>query len=250
MIPELLHRFGEGVTNWFTGEALLVYKDVKWNAAKGTTLSAEECDSDKMVKEDLWDLNNQWEKIKVAPATEPPRPDSAILNGSNRLNSPNLPTDANNALNKDIGNYTVNRLASDKSIASFGNVYQRPRDADDVLEAKIQAKEAAANAVDPSRTQFKFSTDQLERGQQKALNGPSSTGFSMSTAAKTTPSTQLKLKEVQEERGEPRLALARQTRPPESTKDPTTQDMQIDTFTETQALRAAVSNKSPSQHPA
>jgi hypothetical protein len=50
MIPEFLHHFGEGATNWFTGEALLVYKDMKWNAAKGTTSSAKERDSDKMVK--------------------------------------------------------------------------------------------------------------------------------------------------------------------------------------------------------
>jgi hypothetical protein len=250
MIPEFLHRFGEDATKWFTGEALSVYKEVKWNATKGTTLSAKERDSDEMVKEDLWDLNDQWEKLKEAPTTDPARPDSAVLDGSNGLNPPNPPTEANNvtdtnnATNEDLGDYPVNRLASDKSIASFGNVYQRPTDADDIIEAEHQAREAAANAVDPSGTQFEFSTDQLERDRQKALNGPSSTGFSMSTAAKTTPSTRLKLKEAQEEIGELRLALAKQaqpaknieTMPPEATED----DMQIDTFTEIQALRAAV----------
>jgi hypothetical protein len=101
-----------------------------------------------------------------------------MLDGSNGLNSPNLLMDTNNvtntinALNDDIDEYKVNRLASEKSTASFGNVNQRPRDADDLfLEAEKQVKEAAANAVDPSGTQFEFSTDQLERNRHKALNG-------------------------------------------------------------------------------
>jgi hypothetical protein len=50
----------------------------------------------------------------------------------------------------------------------------------------------------------------MERDREKTLEGPKSTGFSMSTAAKTTNSTRLKLKEAQDEIGELRRALARQ----------------------------------------
>jgi hypothetical protein len=42
------------------------------------------------------------------------------------------------------------------------------------------------------------------------MNGPQSTGFSMSTAAKTTDSTRLNLKEAKEEIYELRKALAQQ----------------------------------------
>jgi hypothetical protein len=53
MIPELLHRFGDEASKWFTGLGLLVYKDVKWDADKGTTSSAKERDSEEMVKVDF-----------------------------------------------------------------------------------------------------------------------------------------------------------------------------------------------------
>ena len=73
------------------------------------------------------------------------------------------------------------------------------KDEDDTREDAAIAKEAEENAADPTGTQFEFSTEQLEQDRLKAMNGPSSTGFSMSTAAKTTESTRLKLKEAKEE---------------------------------------------------
>jgi hypothetical protein len=183
MIPELLHRFGDDATKWFTGAGLLVYKDVKWNPVKGTTSSLKERDSEAMVKEDLWDLNEQWEKIAVTPKTDSKRPDAIAL-------------DTTTATPPDTTSDTVG-LASDKSIASFGNVYQRPRDADDALADDAQAKADSLKVPDLSGAQFVFNTDQLARDRQKVLDGPLSTGFSMSTAAKTTPSIRLKYKEAE-----------------------------------------------------
>jgi hypothetical protein len=58
--------------------------------------------------------------------------------------------------------------------------------------------------------QFEFNPDQVEGDRQKTLNGPMSTGTSMSTAAKTTNSTRLKLKEAQEEIGKLCRALPQQ----------------------------------------
>jgi hypothetical protein len=72
------------------------------------------------------------------------------------------------------------------------------------------AKEAEAKLHDITGTQFEFNPDQLERDKQKTLSGPTSTGFSMSTAAKTTPSVRLKLKEAQDEIGALRIELAKQ----------------------------------------
>ena len=89
MIPEFLYQFGEGASKWFTGAALLVYKEVKWN---GTTSSAKERNSEEMVKEDLWDLNTQWEKIKVsAPDNSQKRPKTLPSTSPLREQTRNLP---------------------------------------------------------------------------------------------------------------------------------------------------------------
>ena len=180
LIPELLYRFGDEATKWFTGSGLLIYKDVKWNANKGTTTSLKERDSKAMVIEDLWDLNEQWAKISSTP-TASARPDANAMDTSTNETSPSSAPPPATA-----------RLASDKSIASFGNVYQRPLDADDAQAAEEQAKEDALKVPGITGTHFVFNTSQLDKDGQKALAGPLSKGFSMSTAAKTTPSIRLK----------------------------------------------------------
>jgi hypothetical protein len=83
-------------------------------------------------------------------------------------------------------------------------------------------------ATDHTGTEFEFSAEQIEHDREKSLAGPLSTGFSMSTAAKTTPRTRLKLKKAQEQIMEShkeieklRLGLARHAalNPPESSLD-------------------------------
>jgi hypothetical protein len=253
MIPEFLHQYGEGASKWFTGAALLLYKDTKWNPEKGTTSSSKERNSEEMVKEDLWDLTDKWAKINVADTTSI-RPATNTLD-SPRTTAPMITNDAEH-----------HRLASDKSVASFGNVYNRTRDADDEKEAEAQAMAAAAQATDLTGTQFEFSADQLENDRQKALNGPHSTGLSMSTAAKTTDSTRLKLKQAKEEIDILRKELTKQRlgdtpfpeteyESPETTPEVTLADSQTkqkklketidktsrDAYTERQALGAALS---------
>jgi hypothetical protein len=77
-----------------------------------------------------------------------------------------------------------------------------------ISEADALAKAQADKPVDLTGTQFEVSTEQLEQNRQKAQDDPLSIGMSMSTAAKTTPRTRLKLKEAQGEITELRLALA------------------------------------------
>jgi hypothetical protein len=115
MIPEFLYKFGDRATIWFTTPGLLIYQDVKWNPAKRTTSSSKERDSEEMVQEDLWELNKEWEKIKLTP-NKSSRPDDSKLNPANP-NSP--PATATNTVPTGL----QARLASDKSIASFGNAY-------------------------------------------------------------------------------------------------------------------------------
>jgi hypothetical protein len=200
MIPEFLYRFGDEATKWFTSAGLIIYKDIKWNPVKGTTTSTKEHESEEMVNEDPWGLQTQWDQIKKTPTGDTPRPETTGLDA----------TTGKASTSKESLPEQRTRLAGDKSIASFGNVYQRTKDDDDVNEEAKLAQEAAKQLEEITGTQFEFSTDQLERDKEKALNGPMSTGMSMSTAAKTTNSTRLKLKEAQEEIGALRIALAQQ----------------------------------------
>jgi hypothetical protein len=209
LIPEYLHRFGEEASKWFSSAGLIVYKDIKWNPTKGTTTSTNEHVSEAMVQEDLWGLNAKWEEIKAnKTVSNTSRPDPNKLDATG--NSTTDDTKEPNATDTQAPTYQT-RLGSDKSIASFGNVYQRPKDADDTREEAILAKAAAETPIDLTGTQFEFSPEQLEKDRQKSQAGPPSTGFSMSTMGKTTESTRLKLKEAQEELGALRLQLAKQT---------------------------------------
>ncbi len=52
MVPEFLHRFGSDATKWFTGEALLIYEDLKWHHEKEITTSRNERESEAMVQKD------------------------------------------------------------------------------------------------------------------------------------------------------------------------------------------------------
>jgi hypothetical protein len=265
MIPEFLYQFGQEASKWFTGEALLVYKEVTWNPKNGKTSSAKERNSEEMVQEDLWELSDKWDKINVTTTTTD-RPDATALDGTKPTTTTEPPTITKPTPTTTEPNQEHQRLASDKSIASFGNVYQRTRDEDDDKEDAAQAQEAAAMEVDQTGTQFEFSPEQLEQDRLKTLAGPMSTGFSMSTAGKTTGTTRLALKEAKEELKQLKLELAKQLQSkskssktsnsdsPEATPETTLAgDMQLDNdedaslhreeFTETQALSAAIHRK-------
>jgi hypothetical protein len=146
MIPELLDRFRDEASKWFAGSGLLVCKDVKWNPEKGTTSSAKERDSEEMVEEDLWDLTSKWEQLNVNKAST--RPDIAALD------APPAATAATKATAEaPTTGFTEKpeRLTSDKSIASFRHVYNRPINEDDIEETDALAKAQADKPVESPR---------------------------------------------------------------------------------------------------
>ena len=196
MIPEFLHRFGDGASKWFTEAGLRLHKKIKGNAAKGTTSSAKEFDSEEMVQEDVWYLADKWKELR-SKSTDSNRPETSGLDKTQVFDTastaaPTETTAPTETKNQDV----TSRLASDKSNASFENVYQLPLDAAEALEVEAQATEMA---IDHTGTEIEFSAEQPERNREKGLESPPSTGFSMSTAGKTTTGTRLKLKEAREE---------------------------------------------------
>jgi hypothetical protein len=200
LIPEILHVHGPEATKWFTSQGISVYKDVRWNPTKGTTSSTHAKASAAMVEEDLWDLGEEWKTLAAITTKPGLRPDTATLDTQTAGQATTHEMQASKILE---------RLAGDKSVASFGAAFGREQDSDDEKEAVATAAEAALVQEDLSGTQFVFSPDQVEREREKAILGSESEGRSMSTAGKTTGSTRLKLKEAEEQIAELRLALAK-----------------------------------------
>ena len=153
-----------------------------------------------MVEEDLWDLGDKWKTLLVTSPTSE-RPDTNALDG----NTPkaNLPTDTP----------IIERLASDKSVASFGGAFGRDQDSDDEEDVKKAAADAAfavTNPPDLIGTKFVFSPEQVERDHARAEAGLDPDLRSMSTAGKTTESTRLHLKEAREELADLKIELQAQ----------------------------------------
>jgi hypothetical protein len=196
LIPELLFVHGQEASKWFSGQGLSIYKDVRWNAKKGTTSSSNASASAAMVEEDVWDLGDKWKALTVASQKTSTRPDAKLLDVStpSSLQEPQPSTEAAAETATPLA-----RLASDKSVASFGGAFGREHDSDDEKEAEVKAAYEAANPPDMTGTQFIFSPAQVERANEKALQGSESDGLSMSTAGKTTDRTRLRLKMAQEE---------------------------------------------------
>jgi hypothetical protein len=205
LIPEMLHTHGPSASKWFSSQGLTVYKDVRWNPEKGTTSSTNSKASAAMVEEDLWDLGPKWKSL-AEKTTPKERPDATQLDKPTTTKA-KTQIQANPAAASPI----QERLAGDKSVASFRNTFGRDLDSDDGREdAKVAAEEAAKPIEDLTGTQFLFSKEQLHRENERALNDSESDGKSMSTAGKTTGSTRLALKEAQEELAELKLAALEQ----------------------------------------
>ena len=202
LIPEMLHVHGDDAAKWFTSQGLQVYLNVRWNPTKGTTTSANAKESADMVKEDLWDLGAKWKTLAEETKIETKRPDEMELDTPTSKDKP--------ATTKPV-NTILERMAGDKSVASFGNAFGRDHDSDDERADASKAAQAAANPAPLTGAQFQFSAEQVSRERERADQSSESAGLSMSTAGKTTESTRLNLKIAQETIAELQLSLLKLT---------------------------------------
>jgi hypothetical protein len=198
----MLHVHGDDAAKWFTSQGLQVYLNVRWNPTKGTTTSANAKESADMVKEDLWDLGAQWKTLTEETKIETKRPDEMELDTPTSKDKP--------ATTKPV-NTILERMAGDKSVASFGNAFGRDHDSDDERADASKAAQAAANPAPLTGAQFQFSAEQVSRERERADQSSESAGLSMSTAGKTTESTRLNLKIAQETIAELQLSLLKLT---------------------------------------
>ncbi len=153
----MLHVHGPDAAKWFTSQGLQVYLNVRWNPEKGTTTSANAKESADMVKEDLWDLGSKWKTI-AAETTEQVRPDAM------ELDNPQTPTAKTSQTTDQVT--ILDKMAGDKSVASFCSTFGWCHDSDDNREDKSKAAKAAANPAPLTRAQFEFSTKQVARERE------------------------------------------------------------------------------------
>jgi hypothetical protein len=203
LIPEFLHVHGPEAAKWFTSQGITVYQHVRWNPKKGTTTSSKAKESAALVKEDLWDLSEQWKTLAdKAVATTDSCPDETKLDAPNQAHYVDTQPTTESTI--------LERLAGDKSIASFGQTFGRDDDSDDAKAAAVLAAETAAHPpLETTGAKFLFSPEQVTREREKADQDYESDGKSMSTAGKTTDSTRLNLKIALEQIAELQLELQR-----------------------------------------
>jgi hypothetical protein len=204
--------------------------------------------SSNMVKEDLWDLGEKWKTLAKEASTDV-RPDETKLDEPHYVATPSKTNTEPTILE---------RLAGDKSIASFRDTFGREEDSDDERAEVSRAAHLAANPPDLTGAQFEFSPEQVAREHEKANQTSESDGRSMSTAGKTTDSTRLKLKIAQEQIEELQIALRKTKKPtkhPRKKHPERDDEMEIDEFkegskdTEESAKAADQENDTSSQEP-
>ena len=126
------------------------------------TTSAKAKESAALVKEDLWDLSEKWKNLtEKAAATTDQRPDETKLDAPNQAHYLNTPTLTEPTI--------IERLAGDKSIASFGQTFGRDDNSDGARAAASLEAEKAANPppVDIG-AKFLFGPEQVTREREKA----------------------------------------------------------------------------------
>jgi hypothetical protein len=186
IIPEALHTYGPSAGKWFTSQALMMYENIKWDPTKKSTTTQMATDTSKILEEDLWGLANTWKTRPVAAS-------SAADNPVANMSAVGLAIDRMN-------------LTSARDVASFGSLFARDKDDDTIA--------TTAPVVPPLPTNDKRTTIVFDAAALPGNQGvpkDDDDGMSMSTAAKTTESTRLRLRETKDTLADTRAQLEQQT---------------------------------------
>lgn len=161
LIPEMVFRHGQACQPWFTAEGLTFFESVTWNPETMATTSSADQDTQDLLDEDLWGLGNDW-RIETKKLEAPIQAGTSIL--KNQVTTRNLEDD------DDIQSFA----------STFGNK-RIPKQKDDIPD-KGHTKEGG---------KVTLSTEIIELLRRPRQNHTDT--CSMSTAAKTTESTRVKL---------------------------------------------------------
>ena len=164
LIPEMVFRYGQDCQSWFTAEGLSFFESVSWNPDTMKTTSLADEDTQNLLDEDLWGLGDDWRVENNKKELPVPIGTSILKNNKNRV--------------------TIRNLEDDDDIKSFASAFGNHRN-------------QPTPTLPPDFGHTKVGgTVTLSAEIIEALRKPQSANSdtcSMSTAAKTTESTRLKL---------------------------------------------------------
>ena len=187
MIPECAHRFGKGIRGWFSNEALMTFKDVKWDPNRKKTISDRDVDAKRQVEEDFFGMGTAWRKATHQPSTRPTN--TATAPSSSTQTTPQLGTPAASIpTTKDKSAPTINAVLDDLTnrkthAASFGELYQRPHDGDTAKTSQAPGDDMSLSSKesDTKTGGIRFDGIPAESG-----DGQASRGGDASTAKSST----------------------------------------------------------------
>ena len=182
MIPECLFLYGEQASKWFTTTGLQAFKDVKWDRKTGKSTSQHAQETEAMVNEfDAFGMGNEWREATI-PGQE--------IDGK-ISQRPQLATQQNNNTNEATVQELLTQRANSSDIKSLGSIFGRAKDDDTVATHK-----SVTILEQPNRnTVVEFDPMVIDLQNERDSDNEQSMG--MSTAAKTTGTTRLKLKELE-----------------------------------------------------
>lgn len=129
MIPECVHRFGNGVQGWFTQEGLLAFQGVQWDPKNQKSVSDKDIEALRVVTEDFFGMGDAWRR----KPTPPQRPGTIqqTVNTNANAGTPTASIRPINGLPPVTADTLLANTLNRKSDApSFGDLYNRTHDGD------------------------------------------------------------------------------------------------------------------------
>jgi len=137
MIPECIHRYGDGTQGWFTTNGLDVFRHVEWDPKNNKSVSESDIYAMRHVAEDYFGMGDAWRQL-AQTTNQTKRP--TLMNDSQK-NDGTSPEDITGNPNESVpqqqgkkpatANDLLQALANKKTDApSFGSVYKRTHDGD------------------------------------------------------------------------------------------------------------------------
>ena len=169
LIPEMVFRYGQECQKWFTEDGLTYFENVTWDPNTLSTTSEADKTTQALVDEDLWDLGDDW-KVASTPRQDPQQIGTSVLKQKQ---------------NKNKNKVTTRQLENDDDIRSFASAF-----------GTEHASETSPPGEDTGQTNS-GATVKLTGQVLARLNATTprqqQDNLSMSTAAKTTDSTRVRL---------------------------------------------------------
>ena len=180
MIPECMYLYPNAVQFWFTPSALLAHADSTWDPdKKEAKTNAHTCIAS-IIDEDLWNVND-WSD------------DDDAKKPANNKSQSDKTTEKTKVILSEIPKTMAEYHTAD-DLQSFGPALGRKR-----TDASITEDTKVAEA---RKTDIQFDAEAIAKATEEAKEKDDDDGLSMSTMAKTTGTTRLKLKMSQEKNAE------------------------------------------------